>query len=241
VRAAEWVSDHVGRLIDRSPRSDLDQFTVKTGQRYPQPSLVAVINNESQESAIVIGAHIDTLGGRMPGAGDDGSGSACLLEIARILSQSELEFKRPIYLIWYAAEEQGLVGSQFVVNYFQSHQIPVKAVLQLDMTGFRNNKNDPTIWIYDDNTDEHLNLFLADLMTVYLGIPNAHSSCGYGCSDHASWQAKGIPASFPCETDFEHHNNKIHTAEDTIDRLTPEHMVNFTKLGIAFAVELALS
>ena len=55
----------------------------------------------------------------------------------------------------------------------------------------------------------------------------------------ASWHDAGIPAAFPCETDFEHHNRAIHTSEDTIDKLTPEHILNFTKLGVALALELA--
>lgn len=106
------------------------------------------------------------------------------------------------------------------------------------MTGFRNNPTDPTMWVYQDYTDNSLSNFVTQLIKTYIRVPVKQAICGYGCSDHASWNAEGIPAAFPCETDFEHHNSAIHTANDTIDRLTPEHMLNFAKLGVAFAVEL---
>lgn len=239
VDTAAWLKSSFEQMAAKSHRDDTATYLVKTGRFYRQPSLVTVIGKESNEPAIVIGAHMDTLDGRMPGAGDDGSGSASIMEMARVLLDSPLRLKRPIYLIWYAAEERGLVGSQFVVADFIKKSIPVKAVIQFDMTGFRNDREDSTMWVYQDYTDKRLNDFVAKLMETYLGVLVGKSRCGYGCSDHASWTAEGIPAAFPCETNFKDHNTKIHTSEDTIDRLTPEHMVNFTKLGLAFAIELA--
>ncbi|MGQ3888308.1 aminopeptidase LapA [Legionella sp. CNM-1927-20] len=239
VETAKWLQAKFEELAKSAKRSDTKTYFVKTGSYYKQPSLVTVLGKDIKAPAIVIGAHMDTLDGRMPGAGDDGSGSSSLMEVARVLLESSYEFKRPIYFIWYAAEERGLVGSQYVVEHFLDESIPVKAVMQLDMTGFRNDRNDPTMWVFKDYTDRALTNFTRDLIQTYLGVPVAESYCGYGCSDHASWDDEGIPAVFPCETNFEDHNPYIHTSRDTIDRLTPEHMANFSKLGLAFAIELA--
>ena len=239
VDAANWLKASFETLASKNNRNDTATWFVKTGSRYIQPSLVTVIGKDIKAPAIIIGAHMDTLDGRMPGAGDDGSGSADVMEIARVLLESPTPLKRPVYLIWYSAEERGLVGSQYVVADFLKKAIPVKAAMQLDMTGFRNNASDPTMWVYRDFTDNKLSDFVAKLIETYVGVPVAESLCGYGCSDHASWMDAGIPAAFPCETDFENHNDKIHTSQDTADRLTPEHMVNFAKLGLAFAIELA--
>ncbi|WP_419419631.1 aminopeptidase LapA [Legionella sp. D16C41] len=239
VETAAWLKDTFENMAKNAKRNDTDTYFVKTGSYYKQPSLVTVLGKDIKAPAIVIGAHMDTLDGRMPGAGDDGSGSSSLMEVARILLNSSYEFKRPIYFIWYAAEERGLVGSQYVVQHFLDESIPVKAVMQLDMTGFRNDRNDPTMWVFKDYTDRALTNFVSELIQTYIGVPVAESYCGYGCSDHASWDDEGIPAAFPCETNFEDHNPYIHTSKDTIDRLTPEHMANFSKLGLAFAIELA--
>jgi bacterial leucyl aminopeptidase len=239
VDTANWLKASFETLAHKNNRDDTATWFVKTGSRYIQPSLVTVIGKDIKAPAIIIGAHMDTLDGRMPGAGDDGSGSADVMEIARVLLESSTPLKRPVYLIWYSAEERGLVGSQYVVADFLKKAIPVKAAIQLDMTGFRNNPSDPTMWVYRDFTDSKLTDFVAKLIETYIGVPVAESSCGYGCSDHASWMEVGVPAAFPCETDFENHNDKIHTSKDTADRLTPEHMVNFAKLGLAFVIELA--
>lgn len=238
VETAKWLKAAFEEMAAENGREDTESYFVETGG-YRQPSVVTVIGKELKAPGIVIGAHMDTLDGRMPGAGDDGSGSSSIMEIARVLLASKNPFNRPVYIIWYAAEERGLVGSQHVVEHFLEQSIPVKAAIQFDMTGFRNDQEDPSMWVFRDYTDKNLSNFVAELIKTYIKVPVKYSSCGYGCSDHASWMAEGIPAAFPCETSFEEHNPNIHSAADTMELLNTEHMTNFTKLGLAFAVELA--
>ncbi len=239
VDTANWLKNQFEQLAFDAHRQDTQTYFVKTGSYYRQPSLVTVIGKDLTTPAVVIGAHMDTLDGLMPGAGDDGSGSAGIMEMARILMNSPYKLEHPVYFIWYAAEERGLVGSQYVVQDFLDKKISVKAAIQFDMIGYRMSPNDSTMWVYKDYTDQTLTTFISKLITYYLHVPVKTATCGYGCSDHASWHDAGIPAAFPCETDFEHHNRAIHTSEDTIDKLTPEHILNFTKLGVALALELA--
>nr|HAT8714191.1 M28 family peptidase [Legionella jordanis] len=235
---ADWLQKSFDNMAQEYQRSDVSSFQVETGW-YEQPSVVTVIGKDLKAPGIVIGAHMDTLDGRMPGAGDDGSGSSSVMEMARVLLSSKLNLKRPIYIIWYAAEERGLVGSQYVTEYFQNNSIPVKAAIQFDMTGYRNNPDDQTIWVFRDYTDKALSNYIVDLIQTYVKVPVDYSRCGYGCSDHASWTDIGVPAAFPCETSFEDHNPYIHTEKDKVNLLYPEHMTNFSKLGLAFAIELA--
>lgn len=67
------------------------------------------------------------------------------------------------------------------------------------------------------------------------------TQCGYSCSDHASFQKAGYQAAFAIESTFENSNKNIHSSSDTIDH--PEfsftHMREFSKLALAFAVELS--
>jgi leucyl aminopeptidase len=233
-----WLKSKFDAMVQESGRTDTATFFVKT-DGYIQDSLVTVIGKDLKEPAIVIGAHMDTLGGRMPGAGDDGSGSASNMEMARVLLSSQMTFKRPIYIIWYAAEERGLVGSQSVVDYFLEKSIPVKAAIQFDMTGYRVDPTDPTMWVYTDHVNKNLSNFVAKLIDIYVKVPVDYSRCGYGCSDHASWDDIGVPAAFPCESNFDEHNPNIHSSSDTMALLSLEHMSNFSKLAIAFAIELA--
>ena len=238
VETADWLKAQFERMVAASGRTDTETYYVTTGW-YKQPSLVTVLGKNLKAPAIVLGAHMDTLDGRMPGAGDDGSGSSSLMEAARILLESPVQLKRPVYIIWYAAEERGLVGSQYVVEHFQEHSIPVLAAIQFDMTGYRPKADDPTMWVFTDYTDKGLNKFVAQLIDTYVHVPVDYSRCGYGCSDHASWTDAGVPAAFPCESSYEDHNPYIHSASDTMDLLSLDHMTNFAKLAVAFALELA--
>jgi leucyl aminopeptidase len=239
LKTAHWLKLTFESMVIDSDRRDAHAYFVTTGP-YQQPSLVTVIGENIKVPGIVIGAHMDTLDGRMPGAGDDGSGSASIMEMARVLLSSHKTFKRPIYIIWYAAEERGLLGSQYVVEHFQRQGIPIKAAIQFDMTGYRSDPQDPTMWVYTDYVDKNLSNFVAQLISFYVQVPVGYTECGYGCSDHVSWDTEGIPAAFPSESSFEDHNPYIHSSADTMDLLNLEHMVNFSKLALAFALELAL-
>lgn len=238
LETANWLKSTFEAMALTYGRTDTATYFVSTGS-YKQPSLVTVLGKDIKAPGIVLGAHMDTLDGRMPGAGDDGSGSSSVMEMARILLSSDLKFKRPIYIIWYAAEERGLVGSQYVVEYFKKKSIPVAAAIQFDMTGYRVDPQDPTMWVFTDYTDKKLSNYVAKLIDTYVHVPVDYSICGYGCSDHASWSDANIPAAFPCESNFEDHNPNIHSASDTMDLLSLEHMTNFSKLALAFAIELA--
>lgn len=240
VKAANWLKNKIETMAREHNRSDIKTYFVETGRGYIQPSLVVKIG-ESNEPAVVIGAHMDTLTSRYelkPGADDDGSGSMTSMAVARSIIDSGLHFKRPLYFIWYAAEEVGLVGSKSVVTDFKNKHIPVHAVLQLDMTGYAY-KNEPTIWLSEDYVSNKLTKYLATLINTYVKKPIAYTRCGYACSDHASWNKAGFNVAFPMESAMEHDNPYIHTSRDKMDILSVEHMTDYAKLGIAFAVELA--
>nr|WP_272927959.1 M28 family peptidase [Legionella pneumophila] len=118
VEAAQWFKKQFDTLAQDYGRKDVESYFVKTGNKFIQPSVVTVIGKDKPGEAIVIGAHIDTLDGNMPGADDDSSGISVELEMARVLFSSNVELNRPVYFIAYAAEERGLIGSGYVVQDF---------------------------------------------------------------------------------------------------------------------------
>jgi Zn-dependent M28 family amino/carboxypeptidase len=93
----------------------------------------------------LLGAHIDSAGPEIPGANDDVSGVAALIELARVYSQ------RPHYstlvFVAFGGEESGLVGSRHFVEHYALDN--VELMLQLDMTS-----NDSPLMIWVD-TKEH--------------------------------------------------------------------------------------
>ncbi|HAT2057241.1 TPA: aminopeptidase LapB [Legionella pneumophila] len=241
VEAAQWFKQQFDTLAQDYGRKDVESYFVKTGNKFIQPSVVTVIGKDKSGEAIVIGAHIDTLDGNMPGADDDSSGISVELEMARVLFSSNFELNRPVYFIAYAAEERGLIGSGYVVQDFLQKKIPVKAIMQLDQAGYRANAKDQTIWLLKDYVDKGLTEFTAELLTRYVKIPVGYTKCGYACSDHVNWANEGFKTTYPSATTLDDDNPYVHTSNDTLDILNLEHMVNFTKLGLAFIVELGLN
>lgn len=243
VKAALWIKAQVQTIAEASHHRDVSYKFIKTGPNYKQPSLVVKLG-DSNAPGIVIGGHMDTLDSlfkmdKKPGADDDGSGSITVLETARVILNSGMTFKKPIYFIWYAAEEMGLVGSTHVVEDFKRNNIPIAAALQLDMTGYAY-KNDKTLWLIDDKwVNKNLTDYLEKLINTYVKQPVKRTACGYACSDHASWNDEGYPAAMPFEASFGKDNPYIHTEQDQMAHLSLEHMTDYTKLAIAFALEMA--
>ena len=239
VQAANWLKTQVENMAKANNRTDVQVYTIATG-RYKQPSVVAKFG-DSTEPGIVIGAHMDTLQSmfdKKPGADDDGSGTVTVLEAARTIISSGMHFKKPIYFIWYAAEEEGLVGSQYVVEQFKKQKIGVSEVLHFDMTGYAP-RNEDTLWLYTDYTNSELTKYLATLINAYVKKPIKYSTCGYACSDHATWTQNGYKSALPFESEMDEYNPSIHTSRDTIDKLSLAHMTDYLKIAVAFGVELA--
>lgn len=242
VEAAAWIKQQVQAMVATASHQEADIYEIPTPNA-KQASIVLRIGRHLTMPAVVIGTPMDTLVAssrhKQPGADDSASGVVTTLEAARILLSSELVFKKPIYFIWYAGEEEGKLGSQRVVEYFNQHNVQVDAVLQLDMTGYVSKRN-PGIGLIDDLTDGGLTAFVADLIAAYVKLPAGAVRCGYACSDQASWYLNNNRVAYPFEVMDDKGNPYVHTRRDTVDKLDINHMVNFVKLTLAFAVELAL-
>lgn len=88
------------------------------------------------DSTIVIGGHIDSSDREIPGANDDGSGTACVIELARVWSQRSRRF--PLLFAAFGGEESGPVGSRYFVDPYAALD-KVKLMLQIDMAGSTEN------------------------------------------------------------------------------------------------------
>lgn len=85
------------------------------------------------EASIIVGAHYDSASG-VPGADDNASGVAAVLEIARLLSAQS--FQPSIQFVGFSLEEDGLIGSkQMAVQAGSTHR-KIAGVIVLDMIGY---------------------------------------------------------------------------------------------------------
>jgi Zn-dependent M28 family amino/carboxypeptidase len=194
--------------------------------------------------AMIVGAHYDafsTNDANLPGADDNASGSAGLLELARLLGTVELT--RPIVLVAYSTEEPPYFASPGMGSAVHATSVDpegVEAMICLEMIGyFRGEQMWPSATfdlLYRDKGD-----FIAvggrwsDRALVRLvkrGIRGAGGVRVYGfvgprrtldASDHRSYWDRDIPAVLVSDTAYMRNPN-YHTARDTADTLDYEKM-----------------
>jgi leucyl aminopeptidase len=210
-----------------------------------QPSLIVTIEGKGNNRAetVVLGGHIDSTAGSAnslaPGADDDASGSAAALEVFRTLMLNQFVPDRTVEFHAYAAEEVGLRGSQAIAQEYSNVGRNVVSMVQFDMCGYPANTNTP-IGLTEDYVDSRLTAFVGKLIDTYSALPWEPSVCGYACSDHASWTRVNVPSSFPFECKMQNINPNIHTASDTIDKISVPRCNEFVKYGVGYVVEMAL-
>lgn len=241
VDAAGWIQNQIGLMT--SGRSGATVYTIPT-PGYKQPSVVLKIG-DSTEPAVIISAYMDTpapgliINRRMPGAEGNGSGSVTLLEAARTILASDMQFKKPVYFIWFAAHNNEFLGASTVAQYFKDKKIPVDMMLHFEMTG-RQVQDDPMMWLALNHTDAALNITVAGLINAYTGKKAAFTQCSYDCgSDHVLWMNAGIPASLAMDSRVEDISPDINTSADTMSQLSLQRMTDYLKLAVAYVVEKA--
>jgi Zn-dependent M28 family amino/carboxypeptidase len=156
-----------------------------------------------KDEAVLYSAHHDHLGIGNPdesgdkiynGAIDNASGSAAILEIARVWSQMRPRPKRSILFAWVAAEEQGLLGSE----YFGQHPvIPAGKIglgINLDALNLFGEVTEVTMIGVDRLTFFPTALEVTKAMNLTIVPDQAPEQGSYYRSDHFSLAKAGVPA-----------------------------------------------
>ncbi|MEW6743331.1 MAG: M20/M25/M40 family metallo-hydrolase [Planctomycetota bacterium] len=138
--AREYIVDFFKEL-ELEPAGE-DGYLQAIGGKPGGANILAVIRGQDPELGkeyVILSAHYDHLGERngsiYPGADDDASGIAALLEIARVLKEEEVSLPRSLLLIAFDLEEYGLQGSR---HFVQSPTVPLEQIvlfINMDMLG----------------------------------------------------------------------------------------------------------
>ncbi len=242
--AANWLYGEFLKIQDQS-RGNFQAFThpfkaTYNGQTTDQRNIVGIINGTLPNTpAIVIGAHYDSrtddltdATGVAPGADDNGSGVAAVLEMARVLSQ--LRPRSTIILVLFSAEEVNRQGSTaFVRDYIKFYNIPVRVMINIDTVGSTNdrfgNVNDHELRIFSAGPDTSPSRDMArmidfitdnhstDLKLIFVEDIDREGRFG----DHFSFSEAGIPAVRIIEA-LEDHTNR--EGRDWVQYIEPDYL-----------------
>ena len=186
---------------------------------------------------VVLSAHLDHCGdwpALLPGADDNASGSAALLEMARAAGAMKATPARTLVFAWFGGEEMGLLGSRHLAEHFPPSLGRPVAVLNLDMVGAGNGvyvaggKNYPEIFsALTEARDRWEPAF----------VLQAGLSQGEARADHGPFQKAGIPAVSLFGSGG--HHVGYHTPEDTPFFITPRTMEASARVALGAALLLA--
>ncbi|MDP2914449.1 MAG: M20/M25/M40 family metallo-hydrolase [Candidatus Aminicenantes bacterium] len=211
--------------------------------RYSTRNIVATLSGKTApDRQVIVCAHYDSYSDRAetlaPGADDNGSGTAAVLEIARILSGQPVAFDYTIKFICYSAEEWGLYGSEHYAQEARSRGEKIIGVLNLDMIAYPNG----TSWNLDlvvNRNSEWLADRFSSAALSYEGLGTRKYVDGsWKYSDQSSFWDNGYSAL--CEIEYEDTRNPYyHKTTDTLSTLNMDYDTSVTRATLAAVAELA--
>ncbi|MCA1578437.1 MAG: M20/M25/M40 family metallo-hydrolase [Acidobacteria bacterium] len=182
----------------------LDTHVVRN--RLPAYNVIGMLEGSDpvlKNETIIIGAHYDHLGRGGEGSGslaprsgdihygadDNASGTAGVLELARLFSTQTPKPKRTIVFMAFGGEEEGLLGSNYYVNHPLLPLANTVAMINMDMIG---RMKDSKLVVGGVGTAKEWR----DIMAAEKSFQLTLNEDGFGPSDHSSFYAKQIPVLF---------------------------------------------
>ena len=222
-----------------SVESDLFSFRGKNFR-----NLLVRLGPQRAGSLIVLGAHLDSVVGT-PGADDNASGIAVLLESARLLSRAKL--RSQVMVCAFNLEELNMIGSAHLARKLKRAGVKIDAMASLEMVGYTDSRPGSQRypvglkWLYPDRGDfigvignwrsapvlrrfAGLMRRVPGLAVETLSVPgNGGLLPEVRLSDHSPFWDAGYPALMITDTAF-FRNPHYHAATDTIETLDVEFM-----------------
>jgi len=259
-RAAAYILDHltsVGFATTELLHQDEMGISCRSLATQPLPA-------DERLPLVIIGAHYDSVS-RSPGADDNASAVAALLELARVV-RPQLATAGPLHgrlqLVAYDLEEYGLIGSTLHCESLRRANVPVRGMISLEMLGYTDSRRGsqvlppPLVGLYPDvanfigvvGNEASRGLLevvagalqeVPDLPVEFMAVPgNGRQLPETRLSDHSTFWDHGYPALMITDTSF-FRNPHYHQPSDTPDTLDYPFLARVTR-GVCQAVERLL-
>ncbi len=188
---------------------------------------------QKTQEILVIGAHRDHFGRQagllFPGADDNASGTAVMLEVARAMAKTGVRGKRTVLFVSFSGEEQGLVGSR---HYIERPVMPInstKAMINVDHAGIGNGRLTVGVTGFEKSLalEAGRTVGLTEKLDVFGFFPGG---------DHVPFKEAGVPTVTVVSGGVHPH---FHQPTDTADTINPEILHTVARYVLALAWQLA--
>ena len=219
--ASDWIA---GRMEALGLEVEQQAFYASTwlGSGQAAPNVIGIQRGTLYpDTYVVCGSHFDSFSfeayfgsGTCPGADDNATGVASVLESARIMTQYEFEYS--IIYCAYGCEEMGLYGSEAYASRCQQQGMDILGYFNNDMNGYLNPGDPIHIDCIYPNSVAPIGTYYMNVGSVYFPeLPIRHVNFNEGDSDHTSFNEHGYMGIYPFE-DYQHYSPNIHTTNDLI-------------------------
>ncbi len=243
--ASDWIArrmEALGLEVEQQPF----YANTWTGSGQAAPNVIGIQRGTLYpDTYVVCGSHFDSFsyeamygGGTAPGADDNATGVASVLESARIMTQYEFEYS--IIYCAYGCEEMGLYGSEAYASRCQQQGMDIIGYFNNDMNGYLYGDQIHIDCIYP-NSVEPIGTYYMNVGEVYYPeLPIRHVNFNEGDSDHTSFNNHGYMGIYPFE-DYQHYSPYIHTPNDVIGTSVTSFEMGqqYCQMNIACLAEIA--
>jgi hypothetical protein len=173
-----------------------------------------------RDEYVVLGAHLDHCGRHLdilfPGADDNASGSAVVMEIARVFSVARLRPRRSVVFVLFGGEEMGLLGSNHFAGNLPAPIRKISAMFNFDMEG---EGDRAYVQCSQEPADLKADILKADASVQIMAGSSFFKGVGVRSSDFAPFYLQGVPcAAFYSNGPHLHY----HANGDSIFRINPD-------------------
>lgn len=184
--------------------------------KHSENIIVPVYYNAKNSETWVLTAHYDHLGSNYPGADDNASGVSVLLTLAKLIKDFDAIFPVNVTLVFFSAEEQGLLGSRHFVNYSTFYNQNITRCFNFDMVGFVDSDKIQMIQYLDTVNFDYSSYEAINALPQEAFLHEFSS-------DHRSFVDKNIPS----HLFFTGLHVNYHTPKDTPEKLNYDAMNEF--------------
>lgn len=196
------------------------------------------------DTSLFFGAHYDCISTNeegftdfehyAPGADDNASGVATLLELARVWNEYDISSRYNLRIEFYAGEELGLLGSNDRMHKLASPwTMEVLGMINLDMVGY--NETDTISINYYENSDEYTNKAIENTR-LYTDLTPKLTDEYINASDSWNFYIWGLKTVFLTENDFSPY---YHTLQDSSKYLDFDYMKKICAVAFSLACDFA--
>lgn len=235
-KAADYLVDQMTMMdLERYGDSYIDTFNVQDSiKAYNVVGILPGSDKNLSDEVVVIGAHYDHIGiiknaqGEdkiANGANDNATGTATVMEIARIFRQLDFN-RRTIIFALFSAEEMGLLGSKHLATRMKNEGVNVVAMVNFEMTGTPMVDKDYIAYLTGYDTSNMGELFnTANSDKIVTGkLPQAEQFNLFKRSDnYPFYEQYNIPAQTFCTFDFTNFDH-YHKVGDEKELVNTDHM-----------------